>query len=131
MTLRGKTLTRSLKILLLSSRKETILNLLILVIRSFIPLVALMLIRYYVDRIAGGTGSGTGLQVSAVTGLVIAMAVTLLADDLLASAGYYLSKKQSYLLEDHIASLIHGQASLLGLKYFEDPSFHDSLSKAE
>lgn len=131
MTLRGKTLTRSLKILLSGSRKETILNLLILVIRSFIPLVALILIRYYVDRIAGGTGSGTGLQVSAVTGLVIAMAVTLLADDLLASAGYYLSKKQSYLLEDHIASLIHGQASLLGLKYFEDPSFHDSLSKAE
>jgi ATP-binding cassette subfamily B protein len=131
MTPGDKTITRALKILLFSSRKETILSLIILIIRSFIPLAALILIRYFVDRMAGGAGSGNELTLHAVTGLIAAMALTLLADDLLASAGYYLSRKQSYLLEGHIASLIHNHASVLGLKYFEDPSFHDSLSKAE
>jgi ATP-binding cassette subfamily B protein len=131
MTPGDKTIKRALKILLFSSRKETVLNLFILIVRSFIPLVALILIRYFVDGIAGEAGNGIASQVNAVTGLVMAMALTLLADDLLATAGYWLSKKQSYLLEDHIASMIHGHASILDLKYFEDPSFHDSLSKAE
>jgi len=128
---RDKSPTRALKILLFSSRKETIFNLLILILRSFIPLAALILIKYFVDRITGEAGNNLTSPLNAVTGLVAAMALTLLADDLLATAGYYLSKKQSYLLEGHIASLIHGHASSLGLKYFEDPSFHDSLSRAE
>jgi ATP-binding cassette subfamily B protein len=126
-----KTISRSVKILLESSRKETFINLMILIIRSFIPLVALLLIRYFVDRLAGEAGGIVPSQLNTIAGLVVAMALTLLTDDLLASAGSYLSRKQSYLLEDRIASLIHGHAAVLGLKYFEDPSFYDSLSRAE
>jgi ATP-binding cassette subfamily B protein len=56
--------------------------------------------------------------------------LALLADDLLSYAGTYYSRKHSYLLEGHISSLIHAHAGKLGLKYFEDPLFHDRLERA-
>jgi ATP-binding cassette subfamily B protein len=130
MPLLGKTIKRALEILLRSSRRETILDLAILIIRSFLPLVAVLLIRYYVDRIAGVTGIGLAVPFNAITGLISALVITLLADDLLSSAAQYISKRQSFLLEDYITTLIHRQASILGLKYFEDPVFYDKFSRA-
>ncbi|MDM8003897.1 MAG: ABC transporter ATP-binding protein, partial [Bacteroidota bacterium] len=62
--------------------------------------------------------------------LIVALALVLLADDLLSYAGSYYSRKHSYLLEGHISSLIHAHAGKLGLKYFEDPLFHDRLERA-
>ena len=126
-----RTIKRAVDILLDSSRKETIINLLILIIRSFLPLVAIFLIRYYVDRLTGGADGGQTSTAGSITGLIIAMALTLFADDLLSSFGQFISKKQSYLLENHIASLIHNHSSNLGLKFFEDPEFYNKLSRAE
>ncbi len=125
-----KIISRSLTILLTSSRRETVIDLLILVIRSFLPLIAIFLIRYYVDRLTGDGGGGQGSTVSTITGLIAAMALTLLGDDLLSSLGQYISKKQSCLLENHISSLIHSRSSVLGLRFFEDPEFYDKLSRA-
>ncbi|MGB8359262.1 MAG: hypothetical protein WCD55_11685 [Bacteroidales bacterium] len=126
-----RTIKRAVDILLDSSRKETIINLLILIIRSFLPLMAIFLIRYYVDRLTGGADGGQTSTAGSITGLIIAMALTLFADDLLSSFGQFISKKQSYLLENHIASLIHNHSSNLGLKFFEDPDFYNKLSRAE
>lgn len=126
-----RTIRRALKILADSSQKETIINLAVLVIRSLIPLAALFLIKYFIDKLTITAGSNVLPQPVSITGLVLAMAVTLLADDLLSLAGRYVSGKQSYLLEKHISGLIHGHASVLSLKFFEDPSFHDSLARAE
>jgi len=153
-------ITRSLKILMGSTRRETVINLCILIIRSLLPLLALFLIRYFVDVITGVsvisdtdgpvigtdggavpvTGAGRWLSFLAVRGaeslpvvlmvLIGAMAVTLLADDLLAFAGNYVNRKQSYILEGDISSMIHVHASRLGLRYFEDPFFHDRLERA-
>jgi ATP-binding cassette subfamily B protein len=127
---REKTITRSLKILLSSSRRETIINVMILIIRSFLPLVAIFLIRYYIDRLTGEAGGGQASQANVITGLITAIALTLLTDDLLSSLGQYISKRQSYLLENHIASLIHNHSANLGLSFFEDPEFYDKLSRA-
>ena len=116
--------------LIKSSGKETAVSLTILTVRSFLPLVGILLIRYYVDRITGVSAGGELPVLSAVTGLIAAMAVTLLADDLLASAGHYFARKQSVRAEGHISSLIHGHASEMGLRFFEDPAFHDGMSRA-
>ncbi len=127
---REKTIARSLTILLTSSRRETIINLAILIIRSFLPLLAIFLLRHYIDILTGEAGSGQVPQTSAITGLIAAVALTLLADDLLSSLGQYISKRQSFLLENHISSLIHNQSASLGLRFFEDPGFYDMLSRA-
>jgi ATP-binding cassette subfamily B protein len=130
MPFREKTINRSLKILLSSSRRESIISLMILIIRSFLPLAAIFLLKHYIDILTGEAGSGSVSQTHAITGLIMAVAITLLIDDLLSSLGQYISKKQSYLLENHIASLIHNHSATLGLRFFEDPGFYDKLSRA-
>ena len=157
--------SRSLGLLADSSAKETAVSIIILVLRALLPLVAVLLVRYFVDQVTlpagagarphagtelatgvadqgeivqvGETGNiidgllprGASIPVSLLW-LIAAMALALLADDLLSYAGTYISRKHSYLLEGHISSLIHSHAGKLGLKYFEDPLFHDRLERA-
>jgi ATP-binding cassette subfamily B protein len=127
---RESTINRSLKILLTSSRRETIITMIILVIRSFIPLAAIFILRHYIDILTGAAGSDPVAPIRTITWLIVAVALTLLADDLLSSLGQYISKRQSFLLENHIASQIHNHSATLGLKFFEDPGFYDKLSRA-
>ena len=166
----GRITSRALKVLLSSSGRETALSATVLVIRSFLPLVAVLLIRHYVDRLTGGVGgtalaepaagpglapgTGSGLAsgaghvsapganpvlapvatffsaLSPVAGLIIAMALTLLVDELLSYAGRYFAMRQSFLVEGHISSLIHSHATRLGMRFFDDPVFYDKLSRA-
>ena len=143
------TVRRALGLLAESSAKETGISIVILIIRALLPMLAVLLLRYFVDQVTGAAGSGMGSGTAAVavdggTGgllrdgrvpasliwLIAAMAVALLADDLLSYAGTYISRRHSYLLEGHISSLIHTHAGSLGLKNFEDPLFHDRLERA-
>ena len=127
---RQKIIERALRLLTESSLKETVMSLIILIVRAFIPLIALLLIRHFVDTLTGTGGEAVASSPADFTLLIIAMSLTLLADDLLSYAGNYISKRHSYLVEGHISSLIHRHANSLGLKFFEDPLFHDRLSRA-
>lgn len=131
-------ISRALRMLWNSSGRETAASITVQVLRSFLPLVAVLLIRFYVDRLTGGTGSeppsatgaGSLPALNTVMGLIIAMAVTLLADELLSYAGNYFARRQSFMVEGHISSLIHSHATGLGLRFFDDPVFYDRLSRA-
>ncbi|MDM8004257.1 MAG: ABC transporter ATP-binding protein [Bacteroidota bacterium] len=120
--------SRSLGLLADSSAKETVVSIIILVLRALLPLVAVLLLRYFVDQVTVPEIAGS--VPASLLWLIFAMALALLADDLLSYAGTYYSRKHSYLLEGHISSLIHAHAGKLGLKYFEDPLFHDRLERA-
>lgn len=157
MRLKDYTSRRFLELLAESSGKESALSAAILIIRALMPLVAILLLRYFVDivtgvipgeesvavpgqvtravaegarNIYGGILPGGGSLTQTLLWLITVMALALLVDDLLSFAGNYITRKQSYLLEGHISSLIHSHASGLGLKYFEDPLFHDKLERA-
>ncbi len=123
MPLKERTISRSVELLLDSSGKETVFSVIILILRSLLPLAVLFLIKHYVDGITTG-------EIDGVIWLVGVLVATLLADDILSAWGGYASRRQGYLLEKHIASLIHRRSASLGLKYFEDPVFHDLLSRA-
>ena len=142
MPVKERTISRSIELLMDSSRKQTIVSVIILILRSLLPLAVLFLIKHYVDVITVGAGAVQGMVQGSVQGtvqgsvtsgviwLVAALVVALLADDILAAWGGYTSRKQSYLLEKHIATLIHRRSAALGLRYFEDSVFHDLLSRA-
>ncbi len=129
---------RALRLLADSGRRETAISIMILVVRSLLPLVALFLIKYFVDLLTGAGGDAAvslpGSWFSSVpltvTVLILSLALTLLFDDLLSYAGTYFSRRHSNLVEGHISSLIHSHASGLGLRFFEDPVFHDRLARA-
>ena len=83
-----------------------------------------------VSRIFAGNFPEGGSVISSLIFIIAAMALLLLADDLLSFAGNYMTRKQSFLAEGHISSLIHAHAGRLGLRFFEDPMFHDRLERA-
>jgi len=128
------TIRRALGLLAESSAKETAINVIILIIRALLPLVALFLLRYFVDQVIDAAGNGnlpwSGGVPASLIWLIAAVAIALMADDLLSYAGNYITRRHSCLVEGHISSLIHNHAGRLGLKYFEDPLFHDRLERA-
>lgn len=123
MPIKERTVRRSVELLLDSSGRETFISVIILILRSLLPLAVLFLLKHYVDGITGGETDGVLWMV----GILVA---TLLTDDILSAWGGYTSRKQAYLLEKHITSLVHRRSVALGLRYFEDPVFHDLLSRA-
>ncbi len=54
MPLKERTVSRSVELLLESSGKETVINVIILILRSLLPLAVLFMIKHYVDGITGG-----------------------------------------------------------------------------
>ena len=76
----GTTTSRALKMLMNSSGRATAASAAVLVLRSFLPLAAVLLIRFYVDRLTGSTDAGPVSAPGAVTLLIVAMALTLLAE---------------------------------------------------
>ncbi|MDX9729672.1 MAG: ABC transporter ATP-binding protein [Bacteroidales bacterium] len=131
---KSNTIRRALHLLSESSGRETALSIIILIARALIPLAAVLLLGHFVDLLTGDGASKmtaeTGATLSALTWLTVVIALALLADDLLSFAGNYITKRHSYLLEGHISSLIHAHAGRLGLRFFEDPLFHDRLERA-
>jgi len=130
----SNTIRRALHLLAESSGRETALSIIILIVRAFLPLLAVLLLGHYVDLLTGEGAAKvtaeTGATLSALTWLAVVIALALLADDLLSYAGNYITKRHSYLLEGHISSLIHAHSGRLGLRFFEDPLFHDNLERA-
>jgi ATP-binding cassette subfamily B protein len=130
----SNTIRRALHLLPESSGRETVLSVIILIARAFLPLVAVLLLGHFVDLLTGDGAAkvtaDTGATFSALTWLTVVIALALLADDLLSYAGNYITKRHSYLLEGHISSLIHSHSGRLGLRFFEDPLFHDRLERA-
>lgn len=130
----SNTIRRALHLLSESSGKETALSVIILIARAFLPLAAVLLLGHFVDLLTGDgpakVAAGTGATLSALTWLTVVIALALLADDLLTYAGSYITKRHSYLIEGHVSSLIHSHSGRLGLRFFEDPLFHDRLERA-
>jgi len=126
----GTITSRALKMLMNSSGRATAASAAVLLLRSFLPLAAVLLIRFYVDRLTGSTDAGPVSAPGAVTLLIVAMALTLLADELLSYAGQYFARRQAFLVEGHISSMIHSHATGLGMRFFDDPVFYDRLSRA-
>ncbi|MHC1731149.1 MAG: ABC transporter ATP-binding protein [Bacteroidales bacterium] len=130
----SNTIRRALHLLSDSSGKETALSVIILIARAFLPLAAVLLLGHFVDLLTGDgsakVAAGTGATLSALTWLTVVIALVLLADDLLTYAGSYITKRHSYLIEGHVSSLIHSHSGRLGLRFFEDPLFHDRLERA-
>jgi ATP-binding cassette subfamily B protein len=128
------TLRRALRLLSEGSGRTAVLSVIILIVRALLPLVVVLLLGHYVDLLTGEGAAKVAAEKEALFNvllwLTVAIALALLFDDLLAYAGNYVTKKHAYLTEGHISSLIHAHSGRLGLRFFEDPLFHDRLERA-
>jgi ATP-binding cassette, subfamily B, bacterial len=125
----GKIIPESLRLIKESSLRCTLINSLIMICRSFFPLVVIFMLKRLVDMLVSQPAVTSSFFQSLILFIVV-IAIILLADDLLAIAGRYYARAQSGLLEAHLLGKIHTHAASLGLASFEDASFHELLGRA-
>lgn len=99
------------------------------VLRSFLPLLLLWLLKNVIDAITTASSAGSS-SLSDVLMPVIALVTVWFLDEALSDLGNYVRQKQSLKFEDHMYGLLHTKSSSLDLINFENPEYYDTLSRA-
>ncbi len=108
----------------------TFANIVISVLRSFLPLLLLWLLKNLIDKLtlAASVKSPDGL--SGIIWPIVLVVIIWFIDEASSDLGNYIRKKQSVRLETHMYGLIHAKSLRLDLLNFEHSVYFDSLSRA-
>jgi ATP-binding cassette, subfamily B, bacterial len=120
----------SLKLVWESSPGWATANILVSVIRSFLPLILIWLIKILIDDITGTAASGTGIISENVIRMIISVVGVYFLDEASSDFSSYIRKKQSLELEVYMYGLLHSKSVKLDLINFEKPEYFDCLSRA-
>jgi len=105
--------------------------LVLLLTQGLLPVAAVYLTRSLVDGIAAIVGAGGGWE--ALVPLLpacVAMALVLIGSEVFQSIGKWVRTAQAEQVQDHVHELIHEQAMLLDLSFYDDPGYYDKLHRA-
>ena len=96
------------------------------------PLASLYVMKRVLDAVAAGVRSGgaPGSVHAVVVWIVAAGGVALLAA-LARLLGEYATEAQSLQVTDAVAEILHAQSVAVDLAYYEDPSYYDTLHRAQ
>jgi ATP-binding cassette subfamily B protein len=125
-----KLLRESLKLVWASTPDWTTANALISLIRSFLPLALLFLIKLLIDNITKASSGDSVTDFSHVFWLIIAVVIVYFIDEISTDFGNFVRKKQALKLESHMYDLLHSKAIKLDLINFENPEYFDLLTRA-
>ena len=125
-----KLFRESLKLVWESSPGWATANALVSVIRSFLPLALIWLLKILIDDITTEVASGSGINPENVIWKIIAVAAVYFLDEASSDLSNYIRKKQSLDLEVHMYGLLHTKSVRLDLINFEKPEYFDCLSRA-
>lgn len=124
-----KLFRESLRLVWQSAPRWATANTLVSVLRSFLPLLLLWLLRNVIDEITAAASAGSS-SLSDILMPVAALVTVWFLDEALSDLGNYVRKKQSLKFEDHMYGLLHSKAGSLDLINFENPEYYDTLSRA-
>ncbi len=120
----------SVKLVFESSRGWTVLNSVMSLLRSVLPLALVWLLKLLVDAVAAAPGSAGVDDANRLVLLIAAVALVYFADEALADTAALIRRKHSFMLEKHMYSLLHEKAARLDLINFNRPEYHDCLTRA-
>jgi ATP-binding cassette subfamily B protein len=120
----------SIRLVWKSAPSWTLANIIISVLRSFLPLVLIWLLKELIDTITRVTSSGQGTVSADVLWLIIAVVIFWFLDEAASGLDTYIRKKQSMKLEDYMYGLLHSKSVKLDLINFERSEYYDALSRA-
>jgi ATP-binding cassette subfamily B protein len=130
MSSRIKYFRESINLVWTSAPGWAVANIFISVVRSFLPLVLIWLIKGLIDGITKAASAGPGTSVSGIIWLIAAVVVTWYLDEASSDLGNFVRKKQSVKLESYMYGLLHNKAVKLDLINFERPEYYDILTRA-
>jgi ATP-binding cassette subfamily B protein len=120
----------SIRLVWKSAPSWTLANIIISVLRSFLPLVLIWLLKELIDTITKVASSGQGTVSADVLWLIIAVVIFWFLDEAASGLDTYIRKKQSMKLEDYMYGLLHSKSVKLDLINFERSEYYDALSRA-
>jgi len=125
-----KLFREALKLVWESAPGWAIVNSSISILRSFLPLALVYLIKLLIDDITAAASSEPGIYAENVLRMIIAVVIVYFLDEASSDLGSFVRKKQSLKLEIYMYDLLHRKAVRLDLINFEHPGYYDCLSRA-
>ena len=105
-------------------------NIALSVIRSFLPLLLVWLLKGVIDGITIAAAAKQGSPLISVIWPVSALVIIWFFDEASSDFSNYIRKKQSLKLEVYMYGLLHSKSIALDLINFERPEYFDCLSRA-
>ena len=103
----------------------------LLLLLGLLPVATVLLTRHVIDgTVAAMDGGGSWNSVRPLVFSVSAMAAALILTEVISGFAALVRSRQSALLEDHIASLIHDTSIAVDLAFYETPEYFDHLHRA-
>ncbi len=125
-------LTRALQMVWRIAARWTVFNTVLVLLQGFLPLATLYLVKRVVDFVTSNITAPDKSAVfeQALFWIILAGAVALLSA-LTRALGEYAAEAQSLYVTDAIADILHEQSIAVDLRYYEDPSYYDTLHRAQ
>jgi ATP-binding cassette, subfamily B, bacterial len=127
---RIKLFRESLKLVWKSAPGWTFANTLLSVLRSFLPLALVWLLKILIDSITKAASTDPEIPFQNILWIIIAVVFVYLLDEISSDFSNYVRKKQSLKLEIYMYGLLHTKAIKLDLINFEQAEYFDCLSRA-
>ncbi len=113
-----------------SGRGWTVLQIVLLVLASVVPLLALYLTKEIIDTVAGAVSSGGG-DAGRLTILILLAGLVAIIAAVLRLLSTLVSEVQAARLGDRVQEILHAKSVAVDLEYYENPEFHDTMHRAQ
>lgn len=125
-------LARAVRLVWQASPRWTVVNAVLVCVQGVLPLVALYLMKRIVDAVTAGIVAPDKVLAFQHVSLWILCAggVAILAT-LVRALGEYASEAQSLQVTDAVTDILHAQSIAVDLEYYEDPSYYNTLHRAQ
>jgi ATP-binding cassette subfamily B protein len=127
-------LASAIRIVWRSAPGWTLANALLVVVQGLLPIAGLWITKRVVDAVVSGVGAAPGSAGAplreALLWIAVGVLVTLATVACRALAGV-VAESQAWCVTDHVTDLIHRKSAAVDLDCYEDPSFHDTLHRAQ
>ncbi len=121
---------RALGLVRKSAPGWTAANILVSLLKSFLPLLLLFLIKNLVDSLTTAATGSEGIQSPGLLLYIVLIVVIWFADEAASDIGTFIKRKQSVKLESFMYDLLHVKSVRTDLINFEHPAYYDILSRA-
>jgi ATP-binding cassette subfamily B protein len=125
-----KLFRESLKLVWNSAPGWASLNALLSIVRSFLPLLLVWLLKVVIDVISSAATASPEATVSNILWPILAVVIIWFLDEASSDFSNFIRKKQSLKLEIYMYGLLHSKSVRLDLINFERPEYFDCLSRA-
>ena len=123
---------RALHFVWVSSKGWAVTNVVLLFIQGILPVVSIYLLKLLVDSVVAAlNGTSTDALKYEVYTIVYVVGSVVLLTGLSRAIGALVNKEESRRIADHMHDVIHKKAIKVGLEYYENPAYQNTLHRAQ